>query len=131
MDLLRGTELDTGTFLDKLKRQPTNEQVAYVEQAKESAKAAKEIDDAVEARDVDDLASRLTEWLSIEQQDYVASALDRLPAKSARLGAMVRRPIPSPKSPKMDFCPPFWGIWGRWGIKREPSSACRSSWSRP
>lgn len=88
IDMITGTKLDTGTYLDKLKRLPPNEQVAAAKrdlailrsQEKERAKpaqsrASSKIDADVKSRAAKEVADIIAEYVPGEWWDAVKSNL--------------------------------------------------------
>lgn len=90
LDMIRGTKLDTGTYLDRIKRLPPNEQVVAVKRdlmvmrsaAKDQAKAASrsKIDADVKARAAREVAEMISEhvpgewWDALKANLYAAGA---------------------------------------------------------
>ena len=90
LDMIRGTKLDTGTYLDKIKRLPPNEQVTAAKRdlamlrsaAKDQSKAAArtKIDGDVKARAAREVAEMISEhvpgewWDALKANLYAAGA---------------------------------------------------------
>ena len=94
LDLIRGTSLDTGAYLDKLKRMPPNEQVHVAKRdlalARQRAREAKSatavsapsIDTEVKRDAAKQLASRLAERFPAAEWDWLKSTLYTAGAKA-------------------------------------------------